>query len=153
MQIMRIVKNSPILALVLAVGIVMLPAQADTKTVYKWRDADGQVHYSERKPVGVQAEAFKVTAGSPGSNDQTPAPANTNATTNNAANNTAATQPDPNEFKDPERCDAAKRNLDTLSNNARIRMKDPKTGEFRFLDQSEIAKQKQEAQQAIDESC
>lgn len=125
-------------------------AQAADKTLYKWTDAEGEIHYSERKPVGVAAEAFKVSGGKPAGPNSSVA----SSTAEEAVPNPDTQEEiDPEALKDPERCKIATKNLETLNNNARIRMKDPGTDEFRYLNQEEISEKKQEAQTAMGESC
>ena len=142
------------LALLLATSLLSLPALA-AKTFYKWVDDEGVTHYSERKPMGTDAEAVSVSIGR--SDPVTNAQTNVQGAQGNADGQTAAgsntEEVDPEALKDPERCNIARKNLETMQNNNRIRMKDPATGEYRFLSQQEKEQQMAESQKAIDESC
>lgn len=69
--------------LLLATGL----AQAQTSTVYQWKDSNGVTQYSERPPVGRQAEMRRIGQRGAVSHDaapaaQTPPPACVNARKN-----------------------------------------------------------------------
>lgn len=132
--------------------IVAASSAFAAKTYYKWVDNDGVTHYSEHKPQGAtnaqevsvftgRSEPTTNVAGKPQEEGDQPG---TEATDEKI---------DPEALKDPERCRIARKNLETMQNNNRIRMKDPGTGEYRFLSEEEKQQQMKDAQQAIDESC
>ncbi len=113
--------------------------------VYKWTDEKGQVHYSERPPFGMQAEAIKPEIGHS-------EPVNYGAATDNKVKEEKTADAGKKALKDPERCAAARKNLDTLKTYARIKVKD-ENGEYRFLTQDEKQQNTNEAAKAIEESC
>lgn len=61
--------------MVAAVTATMLAFGAPAK-IYKWVDDQGQVHYGQQPPIGVDAEPMSVRSAPPsaGSNDTAPSP-------------------------------------------------------------------------------
>jgi hypothetical protein len=55
-------------------------------------------------------------------------------------------------LKDPERCESARKNSETLKTYARIRIKGD-DGEYRYLTPDEQKQKLDEANKAIEESC
>ena len=55
-------------------------------------------------------------------------------------------------LKDPTRCAAARKNMETLRNFGRVKVKG-EDGSFHFLTSEEQQERIQSTQQAIDESC
>ena len=53
--------------------------------------------------------------------------------------------------KSPERCAIARQNLKSISENARVRIKE--NGEFRYLNEKEVNAKRQEARQTVKEDC
>lgn len=110
---------------------------------YKWVDDQGVTHYGERPPKNTTASKGKTQTGH---STHTPYV----VTQDTEASATTATHTE--NQKDPERCKAAKSNLDIINTSARIKVKGD-DGEFSYLSPDEIAKRKQDAQQAVKESC
>lgn len=54
-----------VLLLAIGAGVYLLGGWAEDQpiTVYKWRDAQGQWHYADEAPPGVDAEAVEVQPG------------------------------------------------------------------------------------------
>ncbi|MGI1678791.1 MAG: DUF4124 domain-containing protein [Cellvibrionaceae bacterium] len=133
--------------------IASTPAIA-AKNYYKWTDANGVTHYSAQRPNGTEAETVvikggRTTTSSSQGNQPAPKPTgNTDATEPTTVAEKEKTQ----DLKDPTRCKAAKENVETIKNHARIRVKDD-NGEYRYLDEQEKTKRLNNAQQAIKESC
>lgn len=113
--------------------------------VYKWTDEKGQVHYSERPPLGTQAEAIKPETGHS-------EPVNYSVAADDKAKEEKKADSGKKALKDPERCDAARKNLDTLKTYARIRIKGD-DGQLRYLTPDEQKQKTNEAAKAIEESC
>lgn len=111
--------------------------------VYTWTDENGVTHYGEHPPKGVNAKKINARTGH---SEPTPAPAA--ATPESTAE---AAQEAPN-YKDPERCDAARKNLDTLTSGARIRIPD-ENGNMRYLADDEREAKVAETEKIIEESC
>lgn len=51
---MKTIASAPLLILVL-LGLLTVPATAQSSRVYKWQDEHGNVHYSDRLPSGQEA--------------------------------------------------------------------------------------------------
>ncbi len=117
-------------------------AFAAAEKVYKWTDAKGQTHYSQRPPLNTETEVIKPQTGHSDPVNYT----------------TAAPKPEKKEetkqepAKDKERCEVARKNADTLKTYARIRVKDD-NGEYRYITPDEQKQKLGEANKAIEESC
>lgn len=137
-----------LLVATITAGIMSLPAFA-AKNYYKWTDKEGVTHYTARKPHNTEVEAISVSTGLPRDSSGQPIQVEDEAPASAAETQAAA---DPEANKDPERCEAATKNLKIINENARIRER-TEDGSTRFLTQEEIKQRKEQAQQAIDESC
>lgn len=129
----------PLLGLITVLTTLTVSAEE----YYKWVDDQGVTHYGERPPKNTAASKGKTQTGH---STHTPYTATQDATDNAA--NTSNTE----DQKDPERCKAARKNLEIINTSARIKVKGD-DGEFSYLSPEEIAKRKQDAQQAVKESC
>lgn len=134
----------------LGITLMCLSNLTLSKEFYKWEDAAGVTHYSSQpskdyKSVKIRASNIKDSDTPPAApvsdTTQSENPAADNPTTDRTAQHT----------KDPERCATAQQNRKTLTDNARIRMKDGE--EFRYLTPAEIQQQKDTADQIIAEEC
>lgn len=135
------------LGLIMGTVLMLANSPSFAASIYKWVDDKGTTQYTALPPTDRPSEKIKTYAGnSKGSASSSPA-APEKPTTQEAA----ANQP-PVSKKDPERCAWAKKNLETLNTNSRIKIQDDK-GEIRYLDQKEISEKRKESQIAIDESC
>lgn len=120
---------------------------------YKWADAKGNVHYGERPPEGVNAEYIKTITGKSGKASASSAkksaegPKLASSDKNKAG---GAIEALPN--KDPQKCEAARGNLELLNGYPRIRQKDAE-GNYHYLTEEEKAEQRQRAQSNIDVFC
>ena len=140
--------TSKILTLSLSCSLLFLATSqvlAAANKVYKWTDEKGVVNYSERPPFGTQTEIVKpdISHSEP-VNYGTAAPEKPKEDKKVDSAKTS--------LKDPERCDAARKNLDTLKTYARIKVKGD-DGEYRFLTPDEQQQKTNEATKAIEESC
>ena len=145
-------------ALALAAGT----ARADG-TVYKWTDAQGRVHYSDRPPADGEGQAIAVntgynkphstgTAATPAApkavakaGDGTPGPA-TDAEKKVAADLAAAHQGD---------CQKAKTTYDTYIRVRHLYKQgdDAANGERQFLNDAELEQARVDARRNMDEAC
>lgn len=132
----------------IALCFCLATAQLHASAYYRWVDENGVTHYTSTPPQGIASE--KVTSSSSGSSRA--AESNAAPTTDDKNKAAVADETDPANFKDPERCAAAEKRVETLQNNSRIRMRS-EDGELRFLTPEEIQETLEEAQQAIRESC
>lgn len=94
---------------VLAVAALALAASAAQAQVYKWKDANGTMHYSDQPPA-VGAKYEKVQVNSSVSTPVTAAPAAAPASASTAASANAAAKPAP----------AASKLADTPDNRAKL---------------------------------
>ncbi len=123
-----------------------------SKSFYKWVDAQGVTHYSASPPAKeTAADATTIRA----TNLKTDAPVAPPAT---APVNAPSTTPPPLQGtivkdKSPEQCKQAKDNLKSINENRRLRLKDDKTGDLRYLTPEEIQQQKDLAQKKADDNC
>jgi hypothetical protein len=127
-------------------GMLCNPALA--AKVYTWTDTQGVTHYGEHPPKDVTAKIINARTG-----HSEPVPVETPATEEAQAQTQSADQVPTNQpRKDPERCDIARKNLETLKGNARIRMPDG-DGNMRLLSPEERDGKLAEMEKAIEESC
>ncbi|MFE8072802.1 DUF4124 domain-containing protein [Marinobacteraceae bacterium S3BR75-40.1] len=143
-----------LLALAMLLGLT-LPGLSWSGSVYKWVDENGVVHYGDQQPHGKQSEKMRVrttTGGpSPSASATEPPQPDQEAETpkSNDNGNQAADEKSPQ--KNEEACQQARKNLEIIQNNARIRIEE--NGEKRYLTPEEIEQKKQEMQKIIDEAC
>lgn len=144
----NIMRTAMLLIFILAAGLTSVTALA-AKDYYKWTDEEGVTHYSARKPYDRESESISIKTGEPSA-----VPANSARNTEQARGTTSESNETAEEQRlaDPERCEAARSNLEVLRNNAKVRMKD-ENGEIHYLNEEEKAERMQEFQQAVDESC
>lgn len=137
------------LPLALSFMLVASFSNAAPGKVYKWTDEKGLVHYSQRPPLGTQTEVVKpdISHSEPVSYQ---APGDDKAKDGKKVEKKA--DDEKSALKDPERCDSARKNLDTLKTYARIKIKGD-DGEYRFLTPEEQTQKTAEATKAIEESC
>ena len=112
--------------------------------VYTWTDDKGVTHYGERAPKDVKAKVINARTGY---SESVPSPETTKSQ-EKAAAPAAETLVQQN----PERCAAAKKNMDALNSYSRIKVKNEK-GEMRYLTEEEKATKQAEMQQIANESC
>jgi len=55
--------------------------------------------------------------------------------------------------KNPEFCQRARDNLETLNTRPRLRVRDDETGEYKFLNEEEKEQRRQQAREAIESYC
>ncbi|WP_196140444.1 DUF4124 domain-containing protein [Aliikangiella sp. G2MR2-5] len=112
-------------ALISFIGLFFLASVsqdlAAAKYMYKWKGADGQIHYSERPPQGVEYTRIKVADDGGKTTSKVPqAPAPKEEKKEEKKSNYA-------EWRD-ENCRIAKENLDILHNSGRISQDDGQGG-------------------------
>lgn len=143
-------RTTPTLALLsLALTAVLASVSSSAEEYYKWVDDQGVTHYGQRPPKNTAASRGETSIG-----HSAPSHYPSEQFTDNQKENTSAaksTEKQQNQ-KDPERCKAAKDNLNTINTSSRIKVKG-EDGQFNFLTPKEIAERKKDAQKAIGESC
>lgn len=140
-------KCSRVLGVISAVilGLAISQSGFAKGKVYTWTDGKGVVHYGERPPKNVKATLVKTRTG-----HSDPTPAQTAAT--QAKTDAAAAENNQQSLKDPERCARARENLAMLNSVARIRTTNA-DGIAVFLTEEDKIKQREIAQQIIDQAC
>lgn len=123
--------------------LVALSHTASAAKVYTWTDANGVIHYGEHPPIGVTAKKINARTG-----HSEPVPAQ-EETANEDATAAPKTQPS---YKDPERCEIARTNLDAMNSNARVKIPD-ENGNLRYLTEEERQDKLAETRKAIEDSC
>jgi outer membrane PBP1 activator LpoA protein len=137
-----------------ALQITALPALSD---VYRWVDASGGVHYSDRKPQDVESTLIKISKTShPAENAEKSIGERIDALQDKEQiEKLKARQKQEiavSEKNTTEYCKSVKANIDTLANNARIKIKG-EDGELRYLTAEEIVEQRKSRQQLFNEKC
>lgn len=131
--------------LIAALGVALLclsQLALSSKDFYKWEDEDGVTHYSAHPSKDHASSKVRAT-NIKGSETSSAA-----ATEDSAKPATQATEELP---KDPQRCAQAKKNLKTLQEKSRVRIKEG--DDYRYLAPEEVAEQIKTAQQIIKEEC
>lgn len=124
-------------------------------TYYRWTDENGTPVNSDRPPpTGIEYEMVStgtnnmVTGGM--QEDEGLAPAKPGS--GRSPTQEAVTEQRIVVAKNPEACEAARKNLDALNTHARIRIPDGQ-GSFRYLNEEEKAAQRVEAEASISANC
>jgi hypothetical protein len=140
----------------MALILAMAPAMVNAATVYKWTDADGVTHFGDRQPTGTQAEQISVRSGQSSvvNNNSSPQQQVDELEQRQQAASEESLAADAATTRQTQRktnCDAARQNLEIISNNARIRISED--GEQRFLTPDEISQQKQTYEDMVEQNC
>ena len=124
---------------------ISVAAFAAPNKVYKWTDSKGQTHYAQNPPYNTDTEVLKTQTGHSD-------PVNYSASSANAEKKVDAAPVKDAPAKDKERCENARKNVETLKTYTRIRVKG-EDGEFHFITPEEHAQRLAESNKAIEESC
>ena len=111
------------------------PAAAD-QTVYKWKDSSGNLHYTQRPPVGIASEAISVKEGYSTRDD-------------------AAREPTPEERLTAEKaelCRVATKNFEMLSGPGAVKRRD-EYGQDHTLTEEEKSAERDRAKAGMDLNC
>ncbi|PCJ46677.1 MAG: hypothetical protein COA74_13085 [Gammaproteobacteria bacterium] len=135
-----------IVSLSLSVCLSAFSANTISKVTYKWTDDKGIVQYTERPPKNHGYEKITISAsGSEEITNVTQEEATEKETTNNSTADDYAKA-------NLRNCEIAKRNLNVLTNLARIRVSDEK-GENRILSDEEKKAREDETRKEIKVYC
>lgn len=128
------------------------------QTYYRWLDKDGTPVNSDRPPpAGTKYEVVETQTNramrpeTSGAESAQPG-GSSSAGSESPGNAVAASTNEEQVVKDPDICEAARKNLDTLNTHARIRIPDG-NGNYRYIDEEEKATQRANAQSLIDQHC
>jgi hypothetical protein len=150
--------------IVLILGLFLLnPVEAKQK-YYKWKDADGNIHYSESKPINNAASEMKVRTSQPSitpaiNEDKTDSGQATIENTEKSENEKAFDAYNEKEkvrveeLNNKESCKTAKQNLATLQKTQRVRTLDKITGEYTRMDDTQRLNALKAAKKLIKDVC
>ncbi len=123
------------------------------KVYYRWIDDRGDPVHSDRPPPkGIDYEVISTQSSlvRPVDASEGAVPAEVEPSVSNEFEPEERTQPAIK--KNPEYCQRARDNLETLDTRARIRVRNEK-GEFTYIDEQEKERRREEAREAIDIYC
>jgi hypothetical protein len=131
--------------------VVSTPVQAG---MYKWTDAEGNVHYSQQRPRDAEYERIKKQK-APRPGTASPTPSSTSSagaadTEQDQASKTVAEEISKNAEIRKKNCEAAKKNLKVFQIYRRVKGED---GKIRVVSEKERAEQIQRSKEAIREFC
>ncbi len=132
-------------------------ASAAGGTYYRWIDASGTEVNSDRPPpAGIEYETVSTTTNLLQREVPQEAPATEPAQSVPPKEDKGAAAPAGSAGtiikKNPEYCEAARKNLETLNTKARIRLSDA-DGNIRYIDEKEKAEQRANAEAIIAQHC
>jgi len=113
--------------------------------IYKWTDAEGNVHYSQQRPRDTSSEKMNVPQHAPTDTSTYKRPAlQSNDSENKNAADDKQKSDEPEEVKETKaekkrrlaECEQVRQNLATMESRGRVRSKD-KDGNTRYLSQQE----------------
>ncbi len=147
------------LSILLVLCVFAVTAVAATK-VYKWVDKEGNIHYSEQKPVNQPSATLHIKEVKP-----TPLPEKA-MTESEAESDQAEDEGQAQQRAEAEKalaaadrvnrqklCQQAKANRDALNASVRVSRIDPDTGEQVRMTDNERVEALQKAEQAIKDYC
>lgn len=126
--------------------MIMIFASSASAGLYKWVDNEGNVHYSQKRPVNQQFKRLKAPPPAPDSAK----PLYKSGTPATESGKTAATETAKNKEIRAKNCAQAKKNLSNFQIHRRIRDKD---GNVTTIDDNVRAKNIKNAQDAISNYC
>jgi hypothetical protein len=148
--------KSSLIPVAVAIGLLAVSNASAADPVYRWKDANGQSHYSQQPPErGVKYETI-AASGAPGSVPVTSAAASGGQDTAPAQKNTtapAANGTTPGQIQRKEACDTARKNADTLATRPLVSMDLKGTGTAQRLTPDEQTAQLNVAKQQVELYC
>ena len=108
-------KSSIVLSIV-AIGLLAGSSALANDPVYKWKDANGQSHYSQQPPDGVKYETISTSGLTTANSTPTAASGATGAQASAAGATT------PGQAARQKGCEAAQKNVDTFTNAGAVTM-------------------------------
>ena len=145
-------KHAFIIATAILTSSIII-SSAHAAKVYKWTDENGTIHYGDKRPEGAQTETLKVE-----SRSSAPRPSLEEQLSNleekeKKENLTKQEQEKAKEDAEQNqlRCNQARNNLQTIENNARIKIEE--NGELRYMTPEEITKKKEDMNKIVEEAC
>lgn len=124
-------------------------------TYYRWNDASGNPVNSDRPPpAGIEYDVITTNTNTMVDEraDQPEFPQDVSTSQADSGEQQGISAKRMVIEKNPEACEVAKQNLETLNTHARIRMPDG-NGSYRFLNEEEKAAERAQAEAAIAQNC
>ncbi len=131
---------------ILLLTVMIIFASSASAGLYKWVDDEGNVHYSQKRPLDQQYQRLKAPASAPENSTNL----YQSTKQKSPANNIIDTETAKNEKIRAKNCTKAKKNLNNYTVYRRFRDKD---GNVTIIDDKDRAKQIKEAKQAISDFC
>lgn len=149
-----------------AISLFMFTPVLVSAAIYKWVDAQGNVQYSAEKPQDAEAEKIHVNTQPPVDRSTYHRPGQDEAKTDVTANAPAKDDKDKtpaekrtdqakkteSEKIKKEMCTEARKTLQTIEENARVRIEDAK-GNVNYLSEAEVAARKKSEQERVNKYC
>ncbi len=141
-----------IIQLAVLLGLALALPSLSLAQVYKWVDADGNVHYSDKKPKGQDDyKSIKINTGKGSSAPSTKPEDDTKASEAALQQKAEALQSKTPKEEYAKQCTSIEENMRKLEENSRVRVND--NGEMRYLTPEEIAAKKGQYQKMYDDFC
>jgi hypothetical protein len=150
--------NSKIRRCAIAASLSLMTLPGSTlvagDTYYRWNDASGNPVNSDRPPeAGVEYDVITTNTNlKRRANPMEDFPQVENSSLNKKLEGDTPSAQAPVAKKDPEACNQARLNLETLTTSARIRVSDGK-GNYRYLNEDEKQTQRNNAEAVIAKDC
>jgi hypothetical protein len=144
--------------ILLLVGLMALSAVDARDKFYKWTDAEGNIHYTQQKPLDKQVNVINI-------HDSVSSGLQIKKETETVTNKALtpeqkqveeynkALQAKAKAIQDKANCKVARKNLTTLQQTVRVRKKDPATGEYMRLDDNQRMQMLKLAKQSVKDLC
>ena len=145
----RLAKSS-LIPLIVAISLLAGVSANAADPVYKWKDANGQSHYSQTPPDGIKYETI-AASGAPASAVSASGHADSGAAAKAAP--TQAGGPTQGQNKRQELCDTARKNVDVLTSRPLVQMDINNTGTPVALTPSQQTQQLDLAQKQATAYC
>jgi hypothetical protein len=146
---------------VLIIGLLLINQLDAKQKYYKWTDADGNTHYSETKPPDQTVDEVKVSTSRPKAVNY-----DTDETAEEPSEDSERTaeQKEIDEYNKAEKertliaqnkanCVIAKKNLKTLQDTVRVKRRNPATGEYIRMDDTQRMQMMKKIKQSIKDLC
>jgi len=130
---------------VLLLTILMIFAGSAYAGLYKWVDNEGNVHYSQKRPLGKQYKRLKAPASAPENSKPL-----YSSSSKKSENDAVSAETDKNAKLRQTNCARAKKHLNTYQVYSRIRGKD---GVVRNIGAEERNREVNKAKQLISDFC
>lgn len=131
---------------ILLLSVMIIFASSAYAGLYKWVDDEGNVHYSQKRPLGKQFKRIKKPSPAPESSK----PLYPENIIKNKFNGVTATETAKNEKIREKKCKLAKEKLERYTIYRRLSDKD---GNITIVDDKEREKQIESSKQAINDFC